>query len=158
MKEYFLKQYNTEELENLLRQSNSMWDFCRKIGYTNKSGSTYYNIRKHLSRRGINLDQYSFIRINKGKTKRKSDTEVFCENSGHRNTDIKKRIISKKLLDLKCSECGIVEWNNKPISLQLDHINGINDDNRIENLRFLCPNCHSQTDTWGTKNWKNKKF
>ena len=49
----------------------------------------------------------------------------------------------------KCKECGISEkWNNKPIILHLDHINGINNDNRLENLRFLCPNCHSQTDTY----------
>lgn len=47
------------------------------------------------------------------------------------------------------------EWNNKALSLQLDHINGVNTDNRVENLRWLCPNCHSQTDTYGSKNKKN---
>jgi len=52
----------------------------------------------------------------------------------------------------ECSECGIKEWNGKSISLQLDHINGNNKDNRLENVRWLCPNCHSQTDTWGTGN------
>ena len=52
----------------------------------------------------------------------------------------------------ECSECGIKNWNNKPISLQLDHINGNNKDNRLENVRWLCPNYHSQTDTWGVGN------
>ena len=47
------------------------------------------------------------------------------------------------------------KYNNKPLILQLDHINGINDDNRIENLRFLCPNCHSQEDTYAARNRKN---
>ena len=54
----------------------------------------------------------------------------------------------------KCHICGIDEWNDKAIVLQLDHINGVKRDNRIENLRFLCPNCHSQTDTFAGKNKK----
>ena len=62
-----------------------------------------------------------------------------------------------KLIEYKCKECGIENlWNNKPISLQLDHINGIKTDNRLENLRFLCPNCHSQTETFGSKNIRKK--
>ena len=52
----------------------------------------------------------------------------------------------------ECSNCHISEWNNKPITFQLDHINGDHCDNRIENLRFLCANCHSQTDTYTGKN------
>ena len=50
--------------------------------------------------------------------------------------------------EYKCEICGISEWQGKELSLQLDHINGINNDNRIENLRLLCPNCHSQTETF----------
>lgn len=49
-------------------------------------------------------------------------------------------------------DCGITTWKNKPISLDVDHINGDNTDQRLENLRFLCPNCHRQTPTWGSKN------
>lgn len=48
----------------------------------------------------------------------------------------------------KCLECGISEWNDKPIILELDHIDGNNTNNKRENLRCLCPNCHSQTETW----------
>lgn len=55
--------------------------------------------------------------------------------------------------EYKCEGCGIgPEWNNKKLTLQVDHINGVNYDHRPENLRFLCPNCHSQTDTFC---WKN---
>ena len=51
-----------------------------------------------------------------------------------------------------CSECGIQEWNGKPVIMELDHLNGITDDARIENLSMKCPNCHSQT-----HNYKNRK-
>jgi hypothetical protein len=52
----------------------------------------------------------------------------------------------------KCSICGISEWNGKEITLQVDHIDGDNQNNTFENLRFVCPNCHTQTDTWGVNN------
>jgi predicted nucleic acid-binding Zn ribbon protein len=55
----------------------------------------------------------------------------------------------------KCSECGISEWNNKPISLECDHIDGDITNNRLSNARLLCPNCHSQTPTFRFKNVNN---
>jgi Zn finger protein HypA/HybF involved in hydrogenase expression len=58
----------------------------------------------------------------------------------------------KRTNEYKCSCCGITEHNNKPIRLQIDHIDGNNSNNSQDNLRYLCPNCHSQTDTWGVKN------
>ncbi len=66
---------------------------------------------------------------------------------------MKSKIIKNKLIPYKCQCCDNEgEWLGKPISLHLDHINGVNNDNRLVNLRFLCPNCHSQTDTYAGKN------
>lgn len=71
---------------------------------------------------------------------------------------VKGRIIKDNLLEYKCLFCGIKDkWNNLKISLELDHINGDPTDNRLENLRFLCPNCHSQTNTYCGLNLSKKK-
>lgn len=58
----------------------------------------------------------------------------------------------KRSTNYCCSKCGIYEWFYSKIVLEIDHINGNNNDDRIENLRYLCPNCHSQTDTWRGRN------
>ena len=67
-------------------------------------------------------------------------------------TNVKMRLIRAGILENRCSECGLSEWRGKTLSVQIDHINGIKDDNRLENLRMLCPNCHSLTDTYGARN------
>jgi hypothetical protein len=67
-----------------------------------------------------------------------------------------KRYLKEKFGDV-CSECGQTStWNNKPLTLQLDHIDGNSDNNQLSNLRLLCPNCHTQTDTHGSKGQGNR--
>lgn len=68
---------------------------------------------------------------------------------------VRKRIINQNLLPYKCSICGISKWRGKLLSLNLDHINGIADDHRLENLRWVCPNCDSQSSTFAGRNVKH---
>lgn len=101
------------------------------------------------------------------------DNEIFKKNTSSRSTiekklndilvkdstylstiGLKKKLLKNNLINYECSICGINNWNGVDLVLQLDHINGINNDNRLENLRLLCPNCHSQTETYAGK--KNK--
>jgi hypothetical protein len=65
---------------------------------------------------------------------------------------VKLRLLEAGLKDQRCELCGLVEWMGKPLALELHHLNGEGLDNRLENLQLLCPNCHSQTDSWGGKN------
>lgn len=81
--------------------------------------------------------------------------EMLVENSKVNRGTLKKRLLSEKILENKCYECGAEPfWNNKPLVMIIDHINGTNNDNRIENLRMLCPNCNSQQDTFSGRNVK----
>lgn len=66
-------------------------------------------------------------------------------NRGH----VKLRLLDAGLKEARCELCGLVEWCGKPLALELHHVNGDGLDNRLENLQLLCPNCHSQTDSWG---------
>ncbi len=65
---------------------------------------------------------------------------------------LKGRLVKAGLLAMRCRECGIERWRGQPLTLELHHINGNGRDNRLENLALLCPNCHSQTDSWGGRN------
>lgn len=77
---------------------------------------------------------------------------------GARNrTHVKSRLLRAGLLEERCSTCGITQWRGAPLALELHHVNGDGRDNRLENLTILCPNCHSQTDTWGGRNGRGRR-
>lgn len=92
------------------------------------------------------------------KENQKTLDEILVTGSTYNRTSLKKRLVDANLLKYICDECG----NNgnhrgKPLTLQLNHINGINNDNRLKNLRFLCPNCHSQTPTFAGRSLKKER-
>lgn len=82
-------------------------------------------------------------------------SDILKENTKINRGYIKRRLLKEGLLSNKCSVCGLGgTWNDKPLVLVLDHINGINNDYRMENLRLVCPNCNSQLDTFAGRNIK----
>lgn len=148
-----------EDLQKLLDESFSIVDILKSLGFNGYNGN-----HRTLTQR-INDGSFDLTQFNSNKEKYRSekiknaqlrnykrDEDIFVENSTYvGNSGIKLRMV-KMGIPYKCSECELgLYYNNKPISLQLDHINGINTDNRIDNLRFLCPNCHSQTETFSGK-------
>ena len=78
--------------------------------------------------------------------------DFLIENSPISQHCLRDFILKEKILDYKCSNCGINEWMGQSLALRLDHINGVRNDDRIENLRFLCHNCDSLMETYGGKN------
>ena len=75
--------------------------------------------------------------------------ELLVADAPYSNSSrLRQRLIAAGLKEAACEECGLREWRGKPLPLTLDHVNGVHTDNRLENLRILCPNCHAQTETW----------
>ena len=82
---------------------------------------------------------------------------MFVADSGVARCVVRRRILAQELIEYRCACCGIgPEWQGKPMPLILDHINGVNNDNRLENLRFVCSNCDTQLDTYKSRNRKKK--
>lgn len=144
-----------EQFVNLIKNSANIAEVLFKLGYTVKGNSWGYSqVKQRMT--DLNLSSANFKGKNAyyetNKEREISPDKLFRINCKHTRTVLRRNIIRNNLLPYKCAICGISKWNNKTLSLELDHINGMNNDNRLENLRFLCPNCHSQTTTYGSRN------
>lgn len=151
----------TDEFKQLVMTSPSIGVVLEGIGYMNKSGTAYNKVKERIKKEGLSVFHMERL-ISKNSKNSITKTplkDILVVNSTYKNLSrLKIRLINEGIIKYKC---GIVNctnngmWLDKPISLQLDHINGINNDNRLENLRLLCPNCHSQTETYGGRNQGN---
>ena len=163
------RKYTKEFLEPVVKESESISDVVRKIGLKVSSGN-HGHISRLIKKYDFNTDHFRVGSWNKGKTAEDNDIvaniakklsmtdeEVFCEDSNLINNSHLRKRLHRKGWGNKCSNCGLTEWLGEEITLHLDHINGIRNDNRLENLRFLCPNCHQQTETWGKGNEELRK-
>lgn len=155
------RKWTDQQLIDAVKISFNFQDVSKLLGLSN-FGANSKTIKKYIKL--LNIDTSHFLTTSEmlkqaraaSKTKALTPLEdVFIENSSLDRKCIKRLIIENNLIPYECNLCKIIQWNNKPLSLHLDHINGINSDNRLENLRFLCPNCHSQTDTYCGRKLKN---
>jgi hypothetical protein len=83
--------------------------------------------------------------------------ELLVAGRRRKRGHIKRRLLNAGLKENHCEECGITEWQGEPLNMALHHINGDGTDNRLENIKFLCPNCHAQTPNYGGRNGHRRK-
>jgi hypothetical protein len=155
------RRYSDDEFRTAVRESISIQQVLHKIGLRNSGGnSTHFKFI--ANRLGIDYSHFLGSAHLRGKrhnwSKKLPLSQILIEKSAYSNRcNLKRRLIKEGLMKNFCAICSIYQWLEKPIALHLDHINGVCDDNRLENLRLLCPNCHSQTETYGGKNKKSTR-
>jgi len=146
-----------KEFKVLVNKCNSIREILSELDYKNTSGTMHTKVKSRIAKDGLSTKHMSSI-FGRHNGKRKPIETILIKNSTYRNiTRLKIRLVNENILEYKCNGCNNDgTWMNEDLTLQLDHKNGINNDHRIENLRFMCPNCHSQTSTFSGRNSKKQ--
>lgn len=132
------RNYTDEDICRKAQEVHSLAGLLRALGLAPRGGN-YDNMRRKLQTLNISTDHWTGQAWNKNQQLKDWKNYV-------RSSNVKKHLI--KLRNHKCESCQLTNWQGQSIMLELDHIDGDRLNNNLENLRLLCPNCHSQTPTW----------
>lgn len=155
------RKFSKEKVEEIIKECKTIADFCRKVGWQPR-GDNYKVFHRYVRDYGLNTSHFTGCKTNINNILNKHNdkplSDILVNPSYYRNRELKKRLVKEGIKEYKCEICGISNWNDKELVLQLHHIDGNNVNNELDNLIFICPNCHSQTKTFsGRKNLKKKK-
>ena len=157
MKTSVIWKISKDKLKKIVSKSSTFAEILRSFDVKISTGGNYRTLYKRLDTEGIDYSHITKgLNANKGKSisPRFSLKEILVKDSKYASPSrLKIRVIREGLLKEVCLICGIdPKWNGEKLTLIFDHINGVNNDNRIENLRLVCPNCESQLPTHSGKN------
>ena len=155
-RQYVRRKYTKELLSELVKKSFAFSEVLRALGRP-QSGGMHTHIRGLVRKFEIDTSHFLGIRYNYGKHFPKRTAIDILVAGIPEDTPPRAALLRRALLEIgrkhQCEGCGCEnKWCDQPLVLEIDHKNGLRHDNRAENLRFLCPNCHSQTSNYGIKN------
>lgn len=150
------------ELQNVLDTSDSYVMVLDKLGLNPYTGNhrTLKNriLTSELDTTKLEENRRTVTKLQPKKHTRNTVDNTLIENCNKPSGTVRRLMLRESIIKYECSGCGLVDsYNGNPLRLQLDHINGDSKDNRVTNLRWLCPNCHSQTETFAGRNSKRYK-
>lgn len=148
------RKYSTEFLTELAKQSNSVSDMCRRLG-NNPHGGTHGHLSKRIKKDGIDVSHFNPIiqkraphKLGNGQKRTWQSILVLSDSDRRERSYFLRRALIESGVEYICVSCGqLPSWNGKPLTLEVNHIDGNWRDSRKENLEFCCPNCHSQEET-----------
>lgn len=144
---------NDKEFVELVKSVNSVADILKIYGYSGR-GRNYDAVNQRIKILKIDTSHFGFTTIKNQKTVPLDDIIVKNLHPNYKSSPLRRRLIAAGIKKNKCEICGIEEWNNSPLQCHLDHVDGNPENNLLTNLRILCPNCHSQTETFAGRNKK----
>lgn len=151
MSKALVDNYTKEELEKLVQQAHSYKELMDLLHYKSNNGNAYKTVKSRVEKYNISTEHFG--------TKEpivRTHENIFIKDSTASQSVLRRWYLKGNYTEYKCAICDLLPiWQNKPLVLTLDHINGNNKDNRLENLRWVCPNCDRQLPTYGRKNSNN---
>jgi hypothetical protein len=151
--------YRKDVLTEIVAASLSIADVCRKLNIA-PLGGNYATVKRYIQHHHISTSHFTGQLWSKGKQlpAKRPLREYLVAGRPVNSSMLRQRLIKEKIFDHKCYGCRLSEWRGRPIPLELEHKNGDHDDNRLENLTLLCPNCHAQTKTYRGRNIERFKI
>jgi ssDNA-binding Zn-finger/Zn-ribbon topoisomerase 1 len=146
----------------LLAAVSTSWSLAsviRKLGLQ-AAGGNYATVGTRIRLLGLDTSHWTGQATWKGRkcppVKGVPLSQLLCRSSTYQSNKLRRRLISEGILLPRCSACGICEWLGKPAPLELDHVDGDRQNNELDNLRLVCPNCHALTTTYRGRNIRRR--
>lgn len=154
------ERFTRQEIEQFVKESFSYAQLTKKIGYNERSGSSNIQIKEMIEQLDLDISHFKgqgWALGEKLDSKRYIPFEEYIKGDSVQTNKLRRKLLKEGLKEYRCECCQNTIWNNQPIPLEVHHKDGNKDNNELDNLKLLCPNCHALTDNYRGKNTKKHK-